>query len=206
MEFMFEFECEFEFEFMFMLREGMFEFPALPLFMLPPFEFIPPVFMLPALLLFMLPVFVFELMFELVAFPLALPFALSAGVQAVQTLATARRVRSASVLRIEFPPVPTWGSACWGAARAFARVYASGVLFAARWVGFASKACPSVRFQKDVSGEGSAPQRVTWARLGAARGVAPHLRPAQKLAARNLTQERPELHHFFRGEGRKGNI
>src|SRR5215213_5320399 len=53
--------------------------------------------------------FMFEFMFELFAFPLALPFALSAGVQAVQTLATARRVRSASVLRIEFPPVPLGG-------------------------------------------------------------------------------------------------
>src|ERR1700754_4628280 len=101
------FECEFEF--MFELREGMFEFPALLLFALPAFEFIPPVFMLPVLLLFALPAFVFEFMFELVAFPLALPFALSAGVQAVQTLATARRVRSASVLRIEFPPYPSGG-------------------------------------------------------------------------------------------------
>src|SRR5215213_4463194 len=59
----------------------------------------------PMLALLVLPLFVL-LAF---AFMLALPFALSAGVQAVQTLATARRVRSASVLRIEFPPVPLGG-------------------------------------------------------------------------------------------------
>src|ERR1051325_248771 len=74
--------------------------PALLLFMLPVFMLL----VLPALLLFMLPVFVF--MFVFVFALLAFPLALSAGVQAVQTLATARRVRSASVLRIECPPVP----------------------------------------------------------------------------------------------------
>jgi hypothetical protein len=42
--------------------------------------------------------------FMFVAF--ALPLVLSAGEQAVQKLATASRVRSAKVLRIEFPPVP----------------------------------------------------------------------------------------------------
>jgi hypothetical protein len=75
-EFMFEFMFEFVFMFEFMF-EFIFEFM---------FEFM----------------FEFVLMFELFAFPLAL----SAGVHAVQTQATARRVRSASVLRIEFPPVP----------------------------------------------------------------------------------------------------
>src|ERR1700750_2498333 len=87
--------------------------------------------MLPWLALFMLPWFAlfefmfefmcefsFVFMFELFAFPLAL----SAGVQAVQTLATARRIRSASVLRIKFPPVPRGVSllgSCAGLSLAF---------------------------------------------------------------------------------------
>src|ERR1044072_7247386 len=86
----------------------MFVLPVFELFVLLAFEFMfPPMFELLLLLLFVLPALTFE--FVLFAFPLALPFALSAGVQAVQTLATARRVRSASVLRIEFPPVPVGG-------------------------------------------------------------------------------------------------
>lgn len=107
----------------FVLALELFVLPGLLLFMLPAFELLvlfefpafefmfPPMFELPVLLLFVFPAlaFEFEFMFELLAFPLALPFALSAGVQAVQTLATARRVRSASVLRIEFPPVPVGG-------------------------------------------------------------------------------------------------
>lgn len=64
-------------------------------------------------------VFAFALVFAFAfMFPLAL-FVLVAGEHAVHTLATARRVRSAKVLRIEFPPVPLRaGSVCWGAARA----------------------------------------------------------------------------------------
>lgn len=101
--------------------------PALPFaLVLPPafafafmfaFMFEPPVF---EFMLVVLPVF--EFMFAFM-FAFAFVFALallvfSAGEQAVHTLATARRVRSAKVLRIEFPPVPLAGSVCWGAARA----------------------------------------------------------------------------------------
>src|SRR3712207_1295118 len=140
-------------------------FELLALFELPvAFEFVfPPMFE-----------FIFEFMFELFAlpvalefvlfaFPLALPFALSAGVQAVQTLATARRVRSASVLRIEFPPVPPWGSDV-GELRGPSLAFTPRA-FSLQLVGLVlGRRLARPRFPQNVSGEGSAPQRVTWAR------------------------------------------
>jgi hypothetical protein len=66
------------------------------------------VFVVPVLALVFVVVFVFAFALEF-AFAFMFPLALlvfSAGEHAVHTLATARRVRSAKVLRIEFPPVP----------------------------------------------------------------------------------------------------
>src|SRR5438045_4160007 len=69
---------------------------ALLMLTLPPDMFVFAMFVFDAMLVFVA-MFVFEA-FEFVAFMLPLP--LSAGEQAVQRLATARRVRSAKVLRI----------------------------------------------------------------------------------------------------------
>lgn len=130
--------------------------PTFELFALLAFEFMfEPMFELFALL-----AFEFMTAFELFAFPLALPFALSAGVQAVQTLATARRVRSASVLRIEFPPVPLRGQIVGelrGPSHAFTLQLIGLVLRRRLARPFGSN--------RTFRGKGSAPQRVTWARL-----------------------------------------
>ncbi len=55
-----------------------------------------------------------EFMFVMFAL---LVLAFSAGEQAVQTPATVSKAKRANVLRIEFPPVPSVGSICWGTAR-----------------------------------------------------------------------------------------
>ena len=65
-------------------------------------------------------VFAFDMLafaFDVFAFAFMFPLALlvfSAGEHAVHTLATARRVRSAKVLRIECPPVPLAGVSLLG--------------------------------------------------------------------------------------------
>src|SRR5919107_4380572 len=182
----------------------------LPMLLLPMFALALPLVWMVTLALLMLTLaalaFAFMFMFAF-AFPLALPlpFALSAGEQAVQTLATARRVRSASVLRIEFPPVPRrvrlLGS-CAGLSLAFTPRALSLQLVR---LDFTLKACPLRPFRQDVSREGAAPQRAI--RRGSARlSGRPSYRPAQKNSRRNLTHERPELHHFFRRAGRNEKI
>ena len=91
----------------------MFELPPALEFMLgdAPFEFVVLIVTLALLIV------TFAFVLAALAFPFALPLVLSAGEQAVHTLATARRVRSAKILRIEFLLYP-FGVSCWGAARA----------------------------------------------------------------------------------------
>jgi hypothetical protein len=88
---------------------------VLPMFMLPMLVLPLPVLVFVMFVLpppaFVVVVDVAVLVFVIFAFALfALPLlAFSAGEHAVHTLATARRVTSAKVLRIEYPPVPVSG-------------------------------------------------------------------------------------------------
>src|SRR4051794_20652760 len=116
--------------------------------------------------------------FELFAF--AFPFALSAGVQAVQTLATARRGRSASVLRIEFPPVPRGVSLLGSCAGLSLALKVSGVILAARLIEFTLKGAhppvPTGRF-----GGGLYPAACHSARRGATHGSPVYTGPRKNL-------------------------
>lgn len=108
---MFEFELPLDVLLLPMFEFDMFEFDMLLLCM---FEFdmlLVPMFEFDMLLM---PMFEFDMLL-FVMFALVLAF--SAGEQADQTPATVSKARRAKVLRIEFPPVPSKGSACWGAAR-----------------------------------------------------------------------------------------
>ena len=91
-----------------MFEFDMFEFDMFEFVVVPIFELLWAAFVL-LWLMFEFDMFEFD-MFELV-------FVFSAGEQADQTPATVSKARRAKVLRIEFPPVPSKGSACWGAAR-----------------------------------------------------------------------------------------